>query len=311
MLRKSARTEAKVRIVSANHANHANHTTVDCHESKTPMGENGMGCKDECPNKSHKRPRKTIGNTAIVAITFLSACVFTLGYLLGESNLRHIDAEGRLSSDSEKEKFVRHLPDEWEKFSYKDMRRYFACRAHAKDQTKPLHSLEDWQFMRGKYIECVNSSFEFDNSVPPTLGYALVNNVSPPFYAKMSPGKGRGVFASRDINEGEIVHDGKRSAVMFPTAVAWRRFVFSLPRDMACDIMEWTWTQSISQGDKQRLLVDLNIAAFFNNGGKANSNVKARTPTSSKFIATRHIKKDTELLYDYGSYETSWAKVGL
>ena len=38
----------------------------------------------------------------------------------------------------------------------------------------------------------------------------------PPFFAKFSPVKGRGVFASRYIKKGELVHDGTVSAVNCP-----------------------------------------------------------------------------------------------
>mmetsp|Transcript_19948 Transcript_19948/g.34322 ORF Transcript_19948/g.34322 Transcript_19948/m.34322 type:complete len:265 (-) Transcript_19948:394-1188(-) len=204
------------------------------------------------------------------------------------------------------------LPQGWEEFGYKDIRYddHFDCKAHSRDRSQPLHTLEEWQYMRKKYNEAVEDKVIFNDAVPPTLGYVLEDNSPPPFYAKLSPGKGRGIFASRDIKKGELVHVGKNSAVIFPDAMAWRRFVFSLPRDMACNIAMWSWTQKLPEEEEHHILVDLNISAFFNNGGK-HSNVMPKSTTSLNFYAAHDIKKDTELMYDYSVYKTKWYKVGL
>mmetsp|Transcript_21968 Transcript_21968/g.46355 ORF Transcript_21968/g.46355 Transcript_21968/m.46355 type:complete len:277 (+) Transcript_21968:214-1044(+) len=202
------------------------------------------------------------------------------------------------------------LPIDLEEYSYEDIRtEHFDCRG--RDKSQPLHSLEEWQFMRRKYNEVVDASVKFDDAIPPTLGYTLSGGSPPPFYAKLSPGKGRGLFASREINEGELIHIGGKSAVTFPNGMSWRMFVFSLPRDLACDIAMWSWTQSLSMEGEYQILVDLNIAAFFNDGGDDHSNIKPQNSTSLNFYAIRDIKKDTELMYDYHEYDTDWDEVGL
>lgn len=190
------------------------------------------------------------------------------------------------------------LPEEWEIYSFVEIHRHFDCHAHALDQSKPLHSLEQWRYMREKYCDVVDDSAAFSDTVPPTAGYALSDGTPPPYYAKFSPGRGRGIFASRDISKGELVHDGERSAVAFPDAAAWRRYTFALPPPMACDIAEWSWTQRLKRFGRLQVLVDLNIAAFFNGGGGGESNVMPRGRTGLKFFATRNIEKDSELLYD-------------
>lgn len=98
---------------------------------------------------------------------------------------------------------------------------------------------------------------------------------------------------------------------MFPTASSWKRFVFSLPRDRACDVAIWSWTQEREDGSLA-IYVAFNISVLFNSGenGERN-NVSPESSVSSKFYATRDIKKGEELLYDYGVYVTDWKKVGL
>ena len=115
---------------------------------------------------------------------------------------------------------TQQFPIGWETFSYNDIRGYFDCRSRSKDNNKPLPTVVDWEFMRDTYLEVVSieerrelAEWAVDNSihweddiVPPTLGYSIEPGipVPPPYYAKFSPGMGRGLFASRDIKEGEL-----------------------------------------------------------------------------------------------------------
>ena len=154
--------------------------------------------------------------------------------------------------------------------------------------------------------------------MPPTLGYSLEQGipVPPSYYAKSSPGKGRGVFASRDIAEGELVHDGTHSDVVFPHAIAWRRFVFSLPNHMACDSTEWHWMQNFERGGKYHVVAGINISSLVNSGGEEFGpgrlpNALPESGTSGMFYATRDIEKGEEILTDYEAYYTNWEEVGL
>ena len=93
------------------------------------------------------------------------------------------------------------------------------------------------------YNKEVDSSYKFDEIVPPTHGYFSFEEIggsfktagAPPFYAESTNmGRRRGLFASRDMRE--VVHDGTDSDVVFPDAMAYRHFVFALPQRTACDI---------------------------------------------------------------------------
>ncbi|KAL7529868.1 hypothetical protein ACHAXR_006105 [Thalassiosira sp. AJA248-18] len=207
----------------------------------------------------------------------------------------------------------RFIPNGWEEMGFHSIRQHYRCRAHAHDQTKPLPSLEDWQFLRDMYKKIVdeNANFE-DDPVPPTEGYTFGEGGPPPFYAKHSTeGRGRGLFASRDIKKGELVHDGNQSDFTFPNAMAWRRFIFALKRKKACDVIDWTWTQQTEENGPYKIFSAMNISILLNGGDESDSNIMPPTDTSSKMYATKDIRKDEELLSDYYIYDTVWDQVGL
>jgi hypothetical protein len=221
---------------------------------------------------------------------------------LKSANLRKGDGKGNK---------ILPKPKDWEKFNYHETRAHFDCDEYAEDLVKPLPTLKDWEYLRSKYIEIVDNHAVFDDPVPPTDGYTFDENGSPPYYASHGE-RGRGLFASRNIKKGEIIHDGKKSDVEFPGGETWRKFVFSLPRNRACDVIEWSWTQKKSRSGKYRLFSAMNISILFNGAEDIhNVNVKPASSVSTRFYASRDIQKGEELLYDYDVYETVWEDVGL
>eukprot|EP00986_Skeletonema_menzelii_P000807 scaffold237_cov146-Skeletonema_menzelii.AAC.10 len=199
-------------------------------------------------------------------------------------------------------------PDDWETWGFYDIHNGFKCREHANDQNKPLPSMEYWNYMRDTFKRVVGPAPAFDDPIPPTEGYTLDDGTKQPYYAKKSPGKGRGLFASRDIKKGEVVHDGTNSDVEI-SAKDYRRFLFSLPQKMACDSTEWTWTQQLKKDGPFTIRTAFNISVLMNGSKEPNAMPKDRY--SSRFLATRDIKKDEEILTDYKIYPTKYNKVGM
>jgi hypothetical protein len=132
------------------------------------------------------------------------------------------------------------VPEDWESWSFYDIHHGFKCGEHANDMDKPLPDMEFWTYYRNVYKNVVDKDVvQFDDPILPTEGYTLTaNGEKQPYYAKKSPGKGRGLFASRDIKKGEVVHDGTNSDVIM-SGKDFRRFLFALPQKMACDATEW------------------------------------------------------------------------
>lgn len=242
-------------------------------------------------------------NTQLMSIA-LYITLSVSSYLLGKTFLTRL----RLRSNA-----VANFPEGWEAYSYHDVRKYLQCTERSHDNNKPLLSLEDWQLFRDTYTRVVDRDQKWDDAVPPTLGYSLEEGipVPPPFYAKLTDGRGRGLFASRDIKKGELIHSGEHSDVIFPDSMAWRRFVFSLPKPFACDLSDWTWTQQFKKNGQYHILTGPNISSLFNNGRKDNVNALPESEISWTFHATRDIEKEEEILTDYDVYPTKWKQVGL
>lgn len=172
----------------------------------------------------------------------------------------------------------------------------------------------------------VDEDLYFDDPVPPTEGYSHGKGGPPPYYAAHSAdGRGRGLFASRDIKKGELIHDGGPGDIIFPNGMSWRRLIFNLPRNKACDMIDWSWTQQMEEGGDFRIFSATNISIMNNSGKKQSRNMSPKSSycdrerydfrggetCSSKMYALRDIKKGEELLFDYSLYPTVWHKVGL
>ncbi len=122
-------------------------------------------------------------------------------------------------------------PDNWKTMGFYNVRKHFKCTHYAHDLTKPLPTEEDWNFFKSKYKVLVNKDKVFDDPVPSSQGYSIDNQHNPQPYYAVHGERGRGLFATRDIEKGELVHDGGIADVTFPNGMAWRRFIFNLPRN--------------------------------------------------------------------------------
>ena len=256
------------------------------------------------PSKAkEKRHRQSSSQNNYVSI-ILYITLLASSFLLGRVFLTRL----QLRSNA-----VANFPEGWEAYTYLDIRKYLQCTERSRDNNKPLLSLEDWQLFRDTYTRVVDRDHKWDDAVPPTLGYSLEPGipVPPPFYAKLTAGSGRGLFASRDIRKGELIHKGEHSDVIFPDSMAWRRYIFSLPKPFACDLADWTWTQQFKKNGPYHILIGPNISSLMNTGRKINVNALPESETSGTFYATRDIEKGEEILTDYEVYPTKWKKVGL
>jgi len=139
---------------------------------------------------------------------------------------------------------VEGLPTDWETYRYYDLRRYYDCHGYSHEKTKPLPTNAIYQHFRDAYMKVVNPKPNgkyyppfLNDPVPGTEGYNFDGLGNPqPYYGDHGI-RGRGLFASRRIRKGELVHDGTRSDIVFPTGMAFRKFLFALSRKEACDMI--------------------------------------------------------------------------
>lgn len=174
-------------------------------------------------------------------------------------------------------------------FTFNELHSHLDCYAHAKNQSKPLYTMDMYAHMRHKYIELTGES-------PPPLG--KTNTV---YHIGKSEDAGRGIFASKFIAQGTIIpFDESCIVVTFTNGTLWKEYVASLPRDMACDVMEWTWIQSVHTVDDIRLCLSIGDGDSFLNDADVDEDVNIAPVdlVSMKFVAVRDIQEGEELIYD-------------
>lgn len=171
-----------------------------------------------------------------------------------------------------------------------EMHDYYDCEAQALQPNQPMYTPEKWSYLW--------QAFQNASVTPYPLSKI---EFGPSYYAAYSEGKGRGLFASRNITKGELVHSGYPNTAFFLDATSWYRFIVLLPKDMKCDVLEWAWLQDLTNSGNLVLCLNMDIAVFFNHGGEEGSNMQKKERTSLDFYAIEDIVMNDEILYNYGS----------
>jgi hypothetical protein len=105
----------------------------------------------------------------------------------------------------------------------------------------PIYTDEQWAYFRKIWrAQGGNMKYEKDDirrsRAPPDF--------VPPFKAgQTKDGKGRGVFATRDIKKGEMTYGGSKHYIFFKTGHDYRRFLDAFDDETSCDLMKFVWPQ--------------------------------------------------------------------
>eukprot|EP00527_Entomoneis_sp_CCMP2396_P007610 CAMPEP_0198137426 /NCGR_PEP_ID=MMETSP1443-20131203/905_1 /TAXON_ID=186043 /ORGANISM="Entomoneis sp., Strain CCMP2396" /LENGTH=266 /DNA_ID=CAMNT_0043798835 /DNA_START=86 /DNA_END=886 /DNA_ORIENTATION=- len=173
------------------------------------------------------------------------------------------------------------------------------------ESTRPLYNETTWGLLRETYQR--QHVWEILNV-----------NFVPRYYAAQTRDKGRGVFASRDIKKGEIVCSGSSNYAVFHSGSSYRKFVFALPADSACDAMEWSWVESQWENGEAAIFICLDEASLVNSGSrKEPHNIGCPLANTSECqfndYALRDIASGEEILCDYSSFANpeGWKQFGL
>ena len=183
------------------------------------------------------------------------------------------------------------------------------------DADRPIHNESTWMMLRGVYQGVVGPHV---SSIAQPL--STTNGFFVDYQVKHSPGRGRGVFAAQDIHKGQLVYTETMQKATFSTGHNYRRFLQSLPPDLACDVMEWAYVQQVDQG--LIICVDLDEGALLNDGRKQETNIGCDPEAAAKLnghvcgvsdFALRDIQKGEELLVAYDDFDApdGWSSFGL
>mmetsp|Transcript_41173 Transcript_41173/g.86356 ORF Transcript_41173/g.86356 Transcript_41173/m.86356 type:complete len:616 (+) Transcript_41173:209-2056(+) len=188
---------------------------------------------------------------------------------------------------------------------------------------------EQWAAIHEKYTKGVNRinspTNDVDRSNARTNEALKVSSaiVIPSQIGDAGPRKGRGIFATEPIPKGTLVIDwGNGSTAFFKAGHHWREFVVSLPRETACNVIEWSWVQNIPpEGENDDdVRIGRTIFVAFDESNLLNSadwdDVEAnlrcgrpperegveRGPCGFHYYAARDIAEGEELLIDYREF---------
>ena len=106
---------------------------------------------------------------------------------------------------------------------------------YAHNRMKPLPTINEWKVIKDAYLRYVDPHQVFIESAKPNNGYNF--DIHEELYYMAIGIRGRGLFASRDISKGELLHNGQKTDLIFPNAMGFRQLIFNLPRDRACDVI--------------------------------------------------------------------------
>jgi len=191
-------------------------------------------------------------------------------------------------------------------------------------EQRPIHNQSTWMLLRGAYIASVGPQYStIDDFHLHKNGFQVKTKVV------QIPAKGRGVVALEDIPQGTLVWRSTQTA-RFPSVVEYRRFLLSLPDDLACDVMIWAYVEKydFEEGEDEDdddeeeeeeeeeesvarrpvISVDLDEGSFMNTiNTPSDKNID-----NHNYRTNRLVKAEEELVLDYGDFEdeSNWDVVG-
>ena len=96
------------------------------------------------------------------------------------------------------------------------------------DDGMPIPTESTWMILRDLYQEM------FPHRRLPFQPTWDADRQSPKYVIQHSPHNGRGMFAAQDISKGELVWTAKSDKAVFTSGRKYRRFLRSLPPELAC-----------------------------------------------------------------------------
>eukprot|EP00978_Attheya_sp_CCMP212_P035291 scaffold152579_cov45-Attheya_sp.AAC.1 len=145
------------------------------------------------------------------------------------------------------------LADKWKGFRLQDFMEEFGCNERTELK---IPDEEAWMIMRKLYQDIVGEK----STIAPLSNES---GMKVPFYVAHVPGKGRAVFASQPVKKGTLVWDERQEGDFFD-GDSFRKFLVSLPTELRCDALMWSWAEN-----RDGVLL---IATAFDEGSMFNDN---------------------------------------
>ena len=185
---------------------------------------------------------------------------------------------------------------------------------------RPLHNHTTWMDLRLAYERTVGAEKSTLSSSTSSLqgddGFAVPHRIV------QLEGKGRGIVAAEPIRAGQWIWTSHKTA-RFLDAPSYRRFLRSVPVDLACDVLQWAYVQEMGRWTKEELLisVDLDDGSYCNGpANEADSNTRVAEEMGCDamecrfhFFAAGDIAAGEEIICDYSAFAitSGWAQFDL
>ncbi len=165
-----------------------------------------------------------------------------------------------------------------------------------------IHSEETWVFLQSVFHDEGYSRNSYHHRMTERYKNAWYSGIDNEYVAAQDydDGRGRGVYAVRDIPKGTKIWYDNLLWVMndgyWDTKEKMTNFLQRIPHDLQCDVTLWAYATTF----KNKSIVECNLdeASYFNHGERAELvNFDAMTS-----LTTRDIVKGEELLMDYSTF---------
>jgi hypothetical protein len=154
----------------------------------------------------------------------------------------------------------------------------------------PIFDQETWYFLRDAYRRAVypeNSSISSEKK----------SGMKVPYEVRLIPGKGRGLFTTKKIKKDVTIWENTMRG-KFPDEISWRRYLSSIPYDLACDSFMWCYAWGRDEIDEKALHIELDDGALMNSAEDSEGINAIETPEGF-FKTTRDIEEGEEILDSY------------
>jgi hypothetical protein len=214
------------------------------------------------------------------------------------------------------------LEDDW---GQEDIYSHLECSTIFQQQSEertrpPIYTLEMWMTMRRAYHDILGDYASME--LAEQDGFFLAVEVKD-FPEDSS--KGRSVYAAQDIQQGDHLWTGARQVAKFDSGTNYKRFLASLSKDMACDVLAWAYVQVLGEQDdvreNARICVSLDGGSFMNSvewpeeetvdaGCLPEWNDLHPGGCQDNLYALRDIQKGQEILMDWAAGGSSFVLGG-
>jgi hypothetical protein len=209
-----------------------------------------------------------------------------------------------------------NLPRHIAKADWDDLWSSFKCTKFF-STTQPNRNQTSWMLLRGMYLGLMLATGEMNATTSRNKVSSMMDDtgIQVPHSVRQVKHKGRGIFAEAYIPKGALIYTSLHGGhARFTRGIDFKTFVYSVPREMACEVLQCSAVESFTGSDNKEdsvITVSLDSGCYMNtvnddekpNAGCPRSGDKKSCLDND--YALRHIHAGEEILCDYSEFANS------